>query len=217
MSESENVFRQSFNNWNSRPAAGAGAATSGSRPVLSDWTDYVRSGATNLYNQLPLSAQDANNANTQSQEPAWFTLTRFEKLVGFSCCLAASVLCFVLCFFMFPVLALRPRKFGLLWTMGSVLFVVSFGVLQGPYSYTRHLLSRDRVLFTGIFFGSVLLTLYSAVIVRSSLMTILASLIETLAIIYYTISYFPFGSTTLTWFTSYFVGYLGGLVGGVIL
>ncbi|KAK6459099.1 Got1/Sft2-like family-domain-containing protein [Scheffersomyces xylosifermentans] len=211
MSESENVFRQSFNNWNTRTANNTAQATT--RPVLSEWTDYVRASATNLYTKLPTTNQDVP---VGVQEPSWFTLSRFEKILGFSCCLAASLLCFVLCFFMFPVLALRPRKFGLIWTMGSVLFVVSFGVLQGPYTYARHLLSPDRVLFTTIFFSSVLLTLYSAVILKSSILTVFTSIIEMLAVVYYTVSYFPFGATTLTWFTSYFVGYVGGLFAGIL-
>ena len=117
---------------------------------------------------------------------------------------------------MFPVLALRPRKFGMLWTMGSILFLVSFGVLQGPKTYLYHLISPNRILFTTVFMGSVVATLYSAVILKSSILTIFTSIIEIFAVIYYTVSYFPFGALTLTWFTSYMVGYLGGFIGGIL-
>ncbi|KAL6453297.1 SFT2 Protein transport protein SFT2 [Candida maltosa Xu316] len=214
--ESENVFRQSFRNWNDRSTGSTNASTS-NRPVLSEWTDYFKTGANDLYSRLPTSVQDIGSTNNTPQEPSWFNLSRLERLIGFACCLGASALCFILCFFMFPVLALRPRKFGLLWTGGSVLFVVSFGVLQGPYNYMCHLLSRDRIIFTGIFFSSVLLTIYSACILKSSILTVFTSIIEMLAVLYYTLSYFPFGATTLTFFTSYVVGYVGGWIGGVIL
>lgn len=213
--ESENVFRQLFRNWNDRSNRTTTSSTS-NRPVLSEWTDYFKTGANDLYNRLPSSVQDIGATNNNVQEPSWYNLSRLERLIGFGCCLGASVLCFVLCFFMLPVLALRPRKFGLLWTGGSVLFVVSFGVLQGPYNYVRHLLSRDRILFTGVFFSSVFLTIYSACILKSSILTIFTSIIEILAVLYYTLSYFPFGATTLTFFTSYVVGYVRGLIGGVI-
>lgn len=129
--ESENVFRQLFRNWNDRSARNQ-TTQPNSRPVLAEWTDYFKTGANDLYSRLPTSVQEIGATSNTVLEPGWFNLTRFERLVGFGCCLGASVLCFVLCFFMFPVLALRPRKFGLLWTGGSVLFVVSFGVLQGP-------------------------------------------------------------------------------------
>lgn len=100
--------------------------------------------------------------------------------------------------------------------MGSLLFVVSFGILQGPNSYIRHLLGRDRILFTAIFFGSVLTTMYCAVVLKSTILTIFSSVIEIFAILYYVVSYFPFGATTLTWFTSYLVGYLGGIFASII-
>ena len=214
--ESENVFRQLFRNWNDRSARNQ-TTQANNIPVLAEWSDYFKTGANDLYNRLPSSIQDIGATNNNVLEPSWYNLSRIERLVGFGCCLGASILCFVLCFFMFPVLALRPRKFGLLWTGGSVLFVVSFGVLQGPYNYMCHLLSRDRIVFTVVFFSSVLLTIYSACIIKSSILTVFTSIIEILAVLYYTVSYFPFGATTLTFFTSYIMGYVGGLVGGVIL
>ncbi|CAK9436142.1 uncharacterized protein LODBEIA_P07000 [Lodderomyces beijingensis] len=215
-SASENVFRQSFQNWNSRAAQ---ANTSSNRPVLSEWSDYFKSGANDFYNRLPTSVQDLTNTGSDPsnvQEPFWFQLSRLERLIGFACCLGASILCFIVCFFMFPVLALRPRKFALLWTGGTVLFVTSFGVLQGPYNYVRHLLSRDRIVFTTIFFLSILMVLYSSVVLKSTILTIMSSIIEIFAVLYYAVSYFPFGATTLTFFTSYIMGYLGGFIGGIL-
>lgn len=206
MSQPESDFRAQFGNWSSRNP---------SRPAalpFSNWTDYVRNGANDLYDSLPTY----NGQQTTAQEPFWFKLSRFEKIIGFGCCLAASILCFLLGFFMFPVLALKPRKFALLWTMGSFLFVISFGILQGPNAYIRHLTGRDRIAFTAVFFGSVFFTLYCALILKSTLFTIFASIIEVFAILYYTISYFPFGATTLTWFTSYLAGYVGGLFSGLL-
>lgn len=216
--DSESVFRQLFRNWNERSSrTGTTSSTTPGQPILSEWTDYVKTGANSLYSKLPTSVQELGSSSAVQEEPSWFQLSRLEKMIGFACCLGASVLCFVLCFFMFPVLALRPRKFALLWTGGSVLFVLSFGVLQGPTTYIRHLLSRDRILFTTIFFSSILLTLYSAVVLKSVIATVISSVIEILAVLYYSVSYFPFGATTLTFFTSYVVGYFGGLIGGIIL
>lgn len=206
MSDSENFFRQLFNNWNN-----SRATTGASRPVLSDWTDYVKSSANNLYSSLPTT----NNPEQPVQEPGWFQLSRLERLIGFFCCLMGSMLCFLLSFFMFPVLALRPRKFGMIWSMGSILFLVSFGVLQGPRNYIVHLLSPGRILFTGVFVGSVAMTLYSSVVLKSSILTIFTSIIEVMAVLYYTVSYFPFGATTLTWASSYVMGYVGGFIGAI--
>lgn len=212
MSSAENAFRQQFSSWTNRSSTSATT-----RPVYSEWTDYIKTSANDLYSSLPTYNTAGTPGNpTSSEEPLWFRLSRLERIIGFGCCLAASILCFVLSFFLFPVLALKPRKFGMLWSMGSLLFVLSFGILQGPASYTRHLLSRERFVFTIVFFGSVLLTMYTLVILKSTILTIFSSIIEIFAVLYYTISYFPFGAGALTWFTSYLMGYIGGFIGGIL-
>lgn len=206
MTEPENAFRAQLNNWNSRTSN-----TSFNVPQFSEWSDYIRNGANDLYSSLPTYRNEQ-----QVQEPSWFKLSNFEKIVGFAMCLGGSILCFVISFFMFPVLALKPRKFGVLWSLGSVLFVLSFGILQGPRKYTSHLLSSSRIGFTAVFFGSVLATLYASIILKSTILAIIMAIVELFSILYYTVSYFPFGAQTLTFFTSYIVGWVGGFIGGIL-
>ncbi|OBA21582.1 SFT2-domain-containing protein [Metschnikowia bicuspidata var. bicuspidata NRRL YB-4993] len=209
MSQPESDFKAQFGSWASRTASQSGAS---SAPAFSDWSDYVRSGANNLYDSLP----SYNTSGAAAQEPSWFQLSRFERVVAFGCCLGASLLCFTLGFFVFPVLALRPTKFAVLWLMGLLLFVVSFGVLQGPNAYIRHITSSGRILFSAVFFGLILTTMYCAVVLKSTVLTIVASVVEVFAILYYAFSYFPFGTATITWFSSYVVGYVGGLFAGLL-
>lgn len=211
MASSENAFRQLLGSWNSAGRQASSAA--GQRPILAEWTDYFQTEANSLYQGLPTIL---NPLLLTLDEPLWFQLGRVERLIGFAACLASSFLCFILCVFMFPVLALQPRKFGLLWTMGSLLFMVSFGVLQGPRAYLTHLLSPSRIIFSLVYFGLVALTLYCAVGLRSGVLTAIASVAEIMAVLYYTVSYFPFGALTLTWFSSYMMGYIGGFVGGIL-
>lgn len=204
MSQPESDFRAQLGNWTrNQPRAAL--------PAFLDWSDYVRSGANNLYDNLP----SYSTSNTAAQEPLWFQLSRFERIVGFGCCLGASILCFMLGFFMFPVLALRPSKFAFLWLMGSLLFVVSFGILQGPKAYIKHITSPGRIMFSLVFFGLVLTTMYCAAVLKSTVLTLIASVVEIFAIFYYAFSYFPFGASTVTWFSSYIVGYVGGLFASI--
>lgn len=101
-----------------------------------------------------------------------------------------------------PVLALKPRKFGLLWSLGSILFVVAFAILNGPVAYLKHMVSKDRIYFSAFFLVTVFTTIYFSVVVKSTLLTVISGFCELIAVIYYTVSYFPFGAQTLSMITS---------------
>lgn len=131
------------------------------------------------------------------EEPAWFTLSYWDRLLVFGICLLGAVACFALCFFIMPVLALKPRKFAVLWTFGSLLFIISFGALQGPMNYLKHLLSSTRILFTVTYFGSIILTLVFSIGMKSTILTIVACLFQVVAALWYAVSYFPMGTQSL--------------------
>ena len=52
--------------------------------------------------------------------------------------------------------------------MGSLLFLASWAVLLGPITYAKHLMSGPRLPFTVVYFGSIAMTLYFAIGVRTS-------------------------------------------------
>lgn len=53
--------------------------------------------------------------------------------------------------------------FFIRWSVGSVLFLLSWAVLMGPWTYAKHLVSGARLPFTAAYFGSIALTLYFAI------------------------------------------------------
>lgn len=161
-------------------------------------------------NVLPLNTSDLLGS---TEEPSWFTLSRFERYVGFVLLLLGSVACFALGFFLFPVLTLKPRKFVMLWTLGSLLFFLSFGVLQGPVSYLKHLSSKERLPFSIIFITSQILTIYCAVILKSTILSLVMGIIEILSILWYTASYFPFGTQTMQYVFGVGARQVSGMVG----
>lgn len=188
-----NSFRDSLQRWNeSRPQHSAGFNES-AKTLFSSWADSFNNTAQDVYARLPMTRQDVE----QDQEPSWFSLSRTERLLLFVCFILGSAACFTICIFLFPVLAVKPRKFGLLWSMGSLLFVLAFGVLMGPLAYVRHLTSKERLPFTVFFFGSCFLTIYFAAISKSTILTLPCAVLELIAVVYYAVSYFPFGGTGL--------------------
>jgi Got1/Sft2-like family len=178
----ESTFRNSLNNlgWSRRQPASDSDLSTAAPSFLQRINPFA--GAGRGYIRLPTSQQDLPAqlpAATPAQEnAAWFALSQWDRLIVFGCCVLGAAACFVMAFFLLPVLVLKPRKFVVLWTVGSILFLCryaprkmdvdggSFAALQGPVPYIKHLVSPTRLPFTAAYFGSLGLTLYFAVGVR---------------------------------------------------
>ena len=97
----------------------------------------------------------------------FYALSRWERFVGFLlCCLGASI-CFLVSFLMLPLIALKPRKFVVPFSMGSLLFMLGFAILSGPVAHLKHIFGPERLPFTAAYLGSLAMTLYFALGVSS--------------------------------------------------
>ncbi|KAJ2905106.1 hypothetical protein MKZ38_006352 [Zalerion maritima] len=133
----------------------------------------------------------------REEEEGWFILSRWDRMLVFGACNLGAFVCFGLCFILFPVLSLKPSKFVTLWSLGSILFLASFAAVMGPMAYFRHLLSGPRLPFTAAYLGSIALCFYSALGLHSPGLTILAAIVQLVALLWYLVSYFPMGSSGL--------------------
>lgn len=133
----------------------------------------------------------------REEEEGFFALSRWDRMLIFIACNLGAAVCFMICFFLFPVLSLKPRKFAILWSVGSLLFLLSWAVLMGPLVYAKHLVSGSRLPFTAAYFGSIAMTLYFAIGLHSTLLTLISSIFQLAALAWYLVSYFPMGSTGL--------------------
>lgn len=97
----------------------------------------------------------------------------------------------------------QPTKFSLCFTVGSLMFMGAFALLRGPMAYMRHLMSKDRLVFTSTYLGSMALTLYAALSVQSTLLVMFASAVQVLALAWYGISYIPGGSRGMKLFSQF--------------
>ncbi|WVN87878.1 uncharacterized protein L203_103075 [Cryptococcus depauperatus CBS 7841] len=137
------------------------------------------------------------NEGASQEEEAYFALSRWERFLGFLACCAGGIACFGIAFLFLPILAMRPRKFALAFTLGSCLFMLGFAILHGPWNHLNHILSAERLPFSLSYFGSLFLTLFFAVGIRSTIGTLVASIIQVVALLSYLAAYFPGGLTTL--------------------
>ncbi|KAJ4336520.1 protein transport protein sft2 [Didymella glomerata] len=193
-------FRESMNSlgWSRREAD---APVSTAAPSVMDRVSnlfgaggYVRLPISETNPGAPLPAP-----TRREEEEGWFALSRWDRLLVFGGLLLAAAAMFATCIgLMFtPVFIVRPRKFAILWTMGSVLFLAAWAVMMGPIQYAQHLISGPRLPFTGAYFGSIALTLYFSLGLHSTILTFVAVIAQLVSLLWFTVSYFPMGSTGL--------------------
>ncbi|WOL06405.1 protein transport protein SFT2 [Canna indica] len=126
-----------------------------------------------------------------------------KSLVYFGLFLASGVFFIFVAFTMFlPVMVLMPQKFALCFTLGCALIIGSFFALRGPKNQLAHMFSKERLPFTSLFIGSMVGTIYVSMVLHSYILSVLFSVIQVLALTYYSISYFPGGSTGIKFLSS---------------
>ncbi|KAG2006064.1 hypothetical protein CC2G_002412 [Coprinopsis cinerea AmutBmut pab1-1] len=141
---------------------------------------------------VPLRSNERSN-----EEEAWFALSSWERLLGFGGCLIGAAVCFFVSFMTLPFLPVRPAKFALSFSLGSLLVMFGFSVLVGPINHLKHLISRERLPFSAVYFGSMGLTLYFSLGRHSYFGSLICGAIQVIALVAYVLAYFPGGTQTL--------------------
>jgi len=101
-------------------------------------------------------------ATTPAAEEDWTCgLSRMQRFQTFVVLLLVSAAFFLLAFAMLPMIILFPSKFAMAFTIGSILFMSAFAILNGVKPTLMKLMHQDRVYFTGAYIGSMVLTLYA--------------------------------------------------------
>lgn len=122
-----------------------------------------------------------------------------QRFKMFTTLLGLSALFFALGFFVgLPLITVRPQKFALCFSFGSLLFMSSFAILRGPSAHLQHMLSMDRLPFTTVYLGSMFGTLYYTFNTGgvSGYITVLtASGLQLLALLWYLITFLPGGAS----------------------
>ena len=118
-----------------------------------------------------------------------------QRLQIFVLLLCLSALFFALGFFVgLPLLTVRPQKFALSFTCGSVTFMSSFAILRGPLPHLYGMMSVERLHFTIIYVGSMVLTLYATFNVSGMtgyVMVLGCSALQLVALVWYLITFLP--------------------------
>ncbi|KAG0027055.1 protein transport protein sft2 [Podila clonocystis] len=191
----ENNFRNAFKSFGARGGvAAADNATSGPGGAFSQASNWFSGVRTQVSGYVPVSL----GGGSAPQEEDWLGLTWFQRMAGFAICIAGGVACFMVAFFVgLPLLVVSPSKFATSFTFGSLLVMTSFALLKGPMAHIKALISRERLPFTAAYFGSMIFTLYASLGASSYFFTIIGTIVQIFALVYYFTSYSPFSAGSI--------------------
>eukprot|EP01134_Creolimax_fragrantissima_P003990 CFRG3990T1 len=164
------------------------------------WSNYAESDpAQELEEQEVESSIWSTMSMSSKDESLIGGLSRQQRVAGFLMLWLGAVIFFALevLLFMIPGLfLLRPRKFALLHSLGSFCGIFSFSMLIGPTAHIRALLSRNRLMFTMSFFGTLIGTIYFA-LHGQTIMTMTCMVGQVGSLVWFLVGSVPGGTTGL--------------------
>ena len=73
---------------------------------------------------------------------------------------------------------LRPAKFTISFTMGSIMTMAGLARMQGVSNFLQSVFQSDRIVKTILYFVSLLLSIFFAVVKRSYVGTVVSSVFQ---------------------------------------
>lgn len=122
------------------------------------------------------------------------SLSLTERLIAFGICMCAGTVLDILAWFsVIKIIEGKPQTFALCFSIGIIVSMAGSGFLIGFRRQCSMMFKPSRFITTVIFLSALALTLISALILQSRLLTLIFMIIEILAYIWYVLSYLPFG------------------------
>uniref|UniRef100_A0A7S1YEU8 Vesicle transport protein n=1 Tax=Grammatophora oceanica TaxID=210454 RepID=A0A7S1YEU8_9STRA len=192
------------------------AAENGDDSASSSWSEGLP--LFNSENAAKMMDFSSIRASMEAQMPKkLWGMDYAQRFRMFCALLLLSALFFALGFFVgLPTIAIRPQKFALCFTFGSLMFMMSFGLLTGPMEHLRSFLAPDRIVFTTVYFLSMITTLWCTFNVSGFtgyVVVMGSSGLQIVALLWYLISFLPGGSAGL----SVVIGAIGRILQPVIV
>ncbi|CAM6121262.1 unnamed protein product [Calypogeia fissa] len=158
-------------------------------PLLKTASDTFSGAFTSVSNtvrELPGNVQSAT-----SSLPSRTALTYFGLMMS-----VGVFFCFLAFTLFLPTM--MARKFAITFTLGCLFIMGSMFALKGPKSQFFHMISRERLPFTIAFLASMAGTIFVSMFLHSYILSLVFAIVQVMAMLYYMVSYFPGGTTGLT-------------------
>eukprot|EP00300_Choanocystis_sp_HF-7_P010248 c1685_g1_i2.p1 GENE.c1685_g1_i2~~c1685_g1_i2.p1 ORF type:complete len:187 (+),score=27.78 c1685_g1_i2:55-615(+) len=121
-----------------------------------------------------------------------------KRLIIFGMSVLAAGACLVMACVSLPLLVLRPAKFAFFYSMANVLLLVGITLLLGIRRCTQVMCQPANCVASTGYIVSLLLTLYSAIVLKMYLITLVALGAQLLSIFWFVAGKIPFLKTVLS-------------------
>ncbi len=160
----------------------------------------------------------AESAEDGEEQPSWRTWLRLPqmqqeeendvfsycadlsyqtRLYGFLTCFALGTFMSISSSFFVAMIAVKPAKFAVPYTIGNVLSLGSSMFFVGPKRFFRTMFNEDRRIATAVYLASLTMTLVSALYLHTGLLTFVLIIVQFCAYLWLMASYIPYGRTML--------------------
>ncbi|KAI4488207.1 hypothetical protein M0804_005055 [Polistes exclamans] len=149
-------------------------------------------------------------------EKCFSSMTRKQRIAACALCGISGFFCLLISAFYLPVLLIYERKFVGLYTLGSILMLLSLAFLWGPSNYLESLLSPKRRYYALSYITMLIGTLYCTIYLKSMLLTLLCCILESIALILFLTSSLPGGTITLNLISRLCTGMFTSSIGSTL-
>lgn len=112
------------------------------------------------------------------------------RLYGFAGCLVIGI--FLSIFGTIQIWFNNWTSFALLYTLGTITALGSTMFLRGPQSQLKKMFEKDRIVASIFLMAAIVLTIVVGAVLQIGWLAIICVIIQSLAFIWYSLSYIPF-------------------------
>lgn len=125
------------------------------------------------------------------------SMSRKTRLLGFVICYGIGTFFWLLSTPAIPLIFIKPAKFAVPYTLGSLISMGSTMFMVGPAKQIKNMCKEDRRLTTSIYLGSMIGTLVFAMLggIIGTVLCIACIVAQFLSMVWYVASYVPGGQT----------------------
>lgn len=126
-----------------------------------------------------------------TDDPGCFDLTYGERIIGFGISTLCGILSGTLA--VFSLFILNLRKFAVLFTCSTLLFVGGMSLLIGCKRIVRSCSDRKRLVASICLVAGMAITLFFGVVKRAIILSVAGFILEIVSYLYFVLSFIPGG------------------------